>query len=63
MNKPPLWSGGRFNILEDKLSQRPDVRNPAALAAWIGRKRYSAKIFNSQAQSARGKIFGNQGAK
>lgn len=30
--------GGRFQALEDKLAQEKGVRNPAGLAAFIGRK-------------------------
>lgn len=41
-----LGGGGRFAKLKAKLSQRPGVRNPGALAAAIGRKKYGAKRFN-----------------
>ena len=41
--KPPLGSGQRFAQLTSKLSQEPGVKNPAALAASIGRKKYGAK--------------------
>ncbi len=41
--KPPLGSGGRFKQLESKLASRPGVRNPGALAASIGDKKYGAK--------------------
>lgn len=34
--------GGRFAALKKKLSERPGVTNPGALAAAIGRKRYGA---------------------
>jgi hypothetical protein len=40
----PLGTGQRFASLENKLAQR-GVRNPAALAASIGRKKYGAKRF------------------
>lgn len=40
--QPPLGSGQRFASLENKLSQEKGVRNPAALAASIGRKKYGA---------------------
>jgi DNA-directed RNA polymerase subunit RPC12/RpoP len=36
-------SGEKFRALEKELSKRADVRNPAALAAWIGRQKYGAK--------------------
>lgn len=41
---PPLGTGQRFASLESKLAQR-GVRNPAALAASIGRKKYGPKKF------------------
>lgn len=42
--KPPLGSGQRFADLESKLRGR-GIRNPAALAASIGRKKYGPKKF------------------
>jgi hypothetical protein len=42
--KPPLGSGQRFASLENKLANR-GVRDPAALAAFIGRRKYGAKRF------------------
>jgi hypothetical protein len=38
-----LGGGGRFSALESKLASRPGVRNPGALAASIGQKKYGAK--------------------
>lgn len=32
--------GGRFKALESKLASEPGVRNPGAVAAAIGRKKY-----------------------
>lgn len=49
----PLGSGGRFAAMEQKLSGRPGVTNPKALAAAIGRKKYGAKKMASM--SAAGK--------
>ena len=43
--KPPLGSGQRFKELEGKLEARGNVKNPAALAAYIGRKKYGKKRF------------------
>jgi hypothetical protein len=40
--KPKLGSGKRFKSLKGKLARR-GVRNPGALAASIGRKKYGAK--------------------
>lgn len=44
--KAKLGSGARFKALASK------VGSPA-LAAWIGRKKYGAKKFNSLSQAAR----------
>lgn len=52
MAKPKLGSGARFKALKSKLS-RQGVRDPAALAASIGRKKYGAARFNKLA--AKGK--------
>lgn len=41
---PPLGSGQRFRQLEGKLAHR-GVRDPAALAAYIGRKKFGNKRF------------------
>ena len=43
--KPKLGSGKRFSALTKKLGKRKGVKNPAALAAYIGRKKYGAKRF------------------
>lgn len=50
--KPKLGTGARFRALKGKLS-RKGVRNPGALAAFIGRKKYGAKKFAKL--SARGR--------
>ena len=39
MAKPPLGSGERFAGLKKTLAQR-GAKNPGALAAWIGSKRW-----------------------
>lgn len=44
MAKAKLGSGARFKALEKKLAGK-GVRNPAAVAASIGRKKYGAKKF------------------
>lgn len=44
-----LGTGKRFAKLENKLSQNPDIKDPAAVAAAIGRKKYGAKKFNKLA--------------
>ncbi len=48
MRKARLGSGARFKALTRKLGKRrgrKKVHNPAALAAYIGRKKYGAKRF------------------
>jgi hypothetical protein len=42
--KPPLGSGERFSQLKSKLANT-GARNPGALAAYIGRKKYGSKRF------------------
>lgn len=55
MAKPPLGSGARFAALEHKLAGRPGVRDPGALAAAIGRKKYGKKRY--QKLAARGRVM------
>lgn len=50
--KPKLGSGKRFASLKSKLA-RKGIRNPGALAASIGRKKFGAKKFAKL--SARGR--------
>lgn len=38
--QPPLGTGQRFARLKAQLASRPGVRDPGALAASIGRKKY-----------------------
>lgn len=45
MAKAKLGSGKRFAALKRKLSRRKGVKNPAALAAAIGRKKFGKKKF------------------
>jgi len=52
MAKPKLGSGARFSALTQQLAAR-GARNPKALAAYIGRKKYGAKKMSSLA--AKGK--------
>ena len=51
--KPPLGSGKRFAALEYKLSQRPGVTDPKALAAAIGAKKYGPKRMQALARHGR----------
>lgn len=43
-----LGGGGRFAQLEDKLSAK-GIKNPSALAAWIGRKQLGKAKFQKLA--------------
>jgi hypothetical protein len=45
-SKAPLGQGGRFAALKQKLAKQ-GVKDPAALAASIGRKKYGKKRFQS----------------
>jgi len=47
-----LGVGGRFKRLKAQLAAK-GAENPAALAAWIGRRKYGGKRF--QALSAKGR--------
>lgn len=47
--KAKLGSGKRFHKLKEELAERPGVRNPGALAASIGRKKYGKSRFQSLA--------------
>jgi len=42
--KPKLGTGKRFKQLTSKLKKK-GAKNPKALAAWIGRKKYGPKKF------------------
>lgn len=52
MRKPKLGSGKRFSNLEKSL-EKNGIKDPEALAASIGRKKYGAK--KMQSLSMRGK--------
>lgn len=47
---PKLGTGKRFAALKGKLAKK-GVKDPAALAASIGRKKYGAKKFESLAKA------------
>jgi hypothetical protein len=56
MAKQKLGSGGRFKALESKLVSEPGIRNPVAVAASIGRKKYGeASMAKWSAQGRKGK--------
>jgi len=48
--KPRLGSGKRFKTLTASLKKR-GVRDPEALAAWIGRKKYGERFQQLSAKS------------
>lgn len=50
MAKEPVGSGRRFRLLTAKLAGKPGVKNPAALAATIGRRKFGRERFNKLAQ-------------
>ncbi len=50
--KPPLGTGERFEALKRSLA-RKGAKDPAALAAWIGRKKYGKKRFQELASRGR----------
>ena len=52
MGKPKLGSGARFKALTKKLAKK-GAKNPKALSAWIGRRKYGKKKF--QKLASRGK--------
>jgi hypothetical protein len=52
MAKPPLGSGQRFRSLEEKLASR-GAKDPAALAAYIGRKKYGKGRFQKLAKGGK----------
>lgn len=50
--KPPLGSGKRFSTLTKNLAAK-GAKNPSALAAYIGRKKYGPSKFNTLAAKGR----------
>lgn len=48
-----LGSGARFRGLAAKLAANPNVRNPNALAAYMGRQKYGTKRFQQLAKKGR----------
>ena len=58
MEKPKLGSGQRFAALKTALTRRTGkekVKNPGALAAWIGRRKYGKAKFQHLAAAGRKK--------
>lgn len=54
--KPPLGSGERFEELEGKLATK-GAKDPAALAAFIGRKKFGKSKFQALAATGRRRMF------
>jgi len=52
-DEPPVGSGERFRRLSRKLGRRGDVRDPDAVAAAIGRRKYGRKRFQEMAAAGR----------
>jgi len=52
--KAKLGSGARFKALEKRLAKK-GADSPAALAAWIGRKKYGKKRFQDLSSKGRKK--------
>jgi hypothetical protein len=51
--KPKLGSGERFARLKASIAKRGDVRDPGAVAAAIGRKKFGAKKFAALSAAGR----------
>lgn len=49
----PLGEGGRFKSLKASIARKGNVRDPGAVAAAIGRKKYGAKKFAKLAAAGR----------
>jgi hypothetical protein len=54
--KPKLGTGERFSALKSSLAERPGVRNPGALAAYIGRQKYGASKMAKMASHGKGNL-------
>ena len=52
-SKAPVGQGGRFQALKQKIAAKGDVKDPAAVAAAIGRAKYGKGKF--QAMAAKGR--------
>lgn len=53
MAQAKLGSGARFSALTQQLAGRPGVRDPKALAAAIGAKKYTRKRMQKMAAAGR----------
>lgn len=57
--QPKLGSGLRFSRLQAHLSQEPGVRDPGALAASIGRKKFGQAKMTAMSQAGMKKKGGS----
>lgn len=57
--QPKLGTGARFKALTKKLSTK-GIKNPKALAAFIGRKKYGAKKMAKMAAAGRKRRSGKK---
>lgn len=57
-----LGSGARFKALKAKIAARGDVRDPAAVAAAIGRKKYGKAKFQKLAAAGRKGSYSSHGS-
>lgn len=55
MGKPKLGSGARFAALKNKIAAQGNVRDPAAVAAAVGRKKYGNAKMQSMAAAGKKK--------
>ncbi len=53
--KPALGSGERFKALEKSIAKRGNVKNPGAVAAAIGAKKYGSSKMHAMAGAGRHK--------
>lgn len=51
--RPPLGSGARFKALKAQLAGKPKIRNPKAVAASIGMKKYGKEKMEHMAAAGR----------
>jgi hypothetical protein len=58
--KPKLGSGKRFANLKRSIAARGNVRNPGAVAASIGRKKYGKKKMAKMAAAGRKRKSGKR---
>lgn len=53
ISRAKLGTGARFEALKEKIAAKGDVRNPGAVAAAIGRKKYGKAKFQKLAAAGR----------